>query len=234
MKKTKIQSALFDLDGTLANSEVLTDESITWVMRQYGIEKAFLPPYESRGRSWNDVVDSLLTRYSLAVDHQEVAQKLMDHWNEKFKEVELIPGAIAALVEAARHYQVAIVSSSPHDVIVQFARRNGVSGIIPEKYCIGADEVDKPKPYPEGFLLAAKRMQVNTSRCIVFEDSRAGLEAAHAAGMASLAILEVCAEPDLCRELADECFQHYNALPDGFWTNLAQEGPTAVRKSPRK
>ena len=53
---------------------------------------------------------------------------------------------------------------------------------------IGADDVTHGKPDPEGYLLAARRLGMERSDCIVFEDTRPGLEAARAAGMRGIGI----------------------------------------------
>ena len=53
---------------------------------------------------------------------------------------------------------------------------------------IGADDVGRGKPDPEGYLAAARRLGVRSDQCLVFEDTRPGLEAARAAGMRGIGI----------------------------------------------
>ncbi|EDO25650.1 predicted protein, partial [Nematostella vectensis] len=59
---------------------------------------------------------------------------------------------------------------------------------------VGGDEVLEPKPRPEGFLTCAGILGVEPSRCLVFEDSLAGVTAAKAAGMMCVLILETCGD----------------------------------------
>jgi beta-phosphoglucomutase len=53
---------------------------------------------------------------------------------------------------------------------------------------VGANNVQESKPHPQMFLMAAERLGVNPRQCMVFEDSLAGIEGAHRAGMRVIAI----------------------------------------------
>ncbi|MBI4511752.1 MAG: HAD family phosphatase [Deltaproteobacteria bacterium] len=219
-----IQAVLFDLDGTLVDSELQTDQAIAEVMEHHGRPGVTLPPNETRGRSWPDIAAALLREHRLAVPPEQVAAELVEAWASGIDQIEPIPGAVRAVSEAAMAMKVAVVSSSPRNVIDRFLDRLGVSGEVPATARIGADEIRRHKPHPEGFLLAAERFQVMPQECVVFEDSRAGLEAARSAGMWSVAVLCRCAEPELCRSLATRALWDYEALPAGFWQDLASKG----------
>ena len=54
---------------------------------------------------------------------------------------------------------------------------------------ICAEDVERGKPYPDPFLLAAERLSVPPDRCIVVEDAPAGLEGAYRAGMKTIGVL---------------------------------------------
>lgn len=62
---------------------------------------------------------------------------------------------------------------------------------------VTSDDVKQGKPAPEAYLVAAERMGVATARCVVLEDSPAGIEAAHAAGMQVIAITTTHARDEL-------------------------------------
>lgn len=61
----------------------------------------------------------------------------------------------------------------------------------------GAHEVERGKPHPDLFLLAAKRMEVDPEQCLVFEDAGNGLEAAHRAGMRAIGVATVHSHSEL-------------------------------------
>ena len=74
---------------------------------------------------------------------------------------------------------------------------------------VGADDVARGKPEPDLFLLAAERLNLPSEACLVFEDSLAGLEAAHRAGMQSIAVTtshaaeEMVQRPSVRQAIAD-------------------------------
>ncbi|MFQ3588025.1 MAG: beta-phosphoglucomutase family hydrolase [Fimbriimonadaceae bacterium] len=61
----------------------------------------------------------------------------------------------------------------------------------------GAHEVERGKPHPDLFLLAARRMEVEPEQCLVFEDAGNGLEAAHRAGMRAIGVATFHSHADL-------------------------------------
>ncbi len=63
------------------------------------------------------------------------------------------------------------------------SRRIRDAGLPAPRVLVGAEDVEHGKPSPEGYLLAAERLDVAPAGCVVIEDSPAGLEAARAAGM---------------------------------------------------
>lgn len=135
--------------------------------------------------------------------------------------IEPIPGARSGLTEAAKHLRVGVVSSSPRALVDRVLQGLGVDALVRPEARVGADQVTRPKPNPEGFLLAAERLGVSPQECVVFEDSRAGLLAARSAGMASMLVLCRCDEQVLCRTLATGACQDYERLPPDFWVRLA-------------
>jgi beta-phosphoglucomutase-like phosphatase (HAD superfamily) len=211
-----MQAVLFDLDGTLIDSEGLTDSTIREVVARYGPASAELPPYETRGRTWDDIASSLTRRYGLRILADVLSAELLTHWSARFSEVEPLPAAIAALSEVAALVPVAIVSSSPKSIIARALSVLAADAHIPLAHCVGGDEVSRPKPDPQAFLLAAARLQVDPSACVVFEDSEAGLVAARAAGMASVLVRRCCAAPEACEALASAHIEDYRELAGHF------------------
>ena len=94
--------------------------------------------------------------------------------------------AFLAVRAAARHVPTAVVTSSNRETLVlvceQLALRDCVT------VTVAAEDCTRSKPSPEPYLMAAERLGVNPSRCLVFEDSAAGIAAAQAAGATAIAI----------------------------------------------
>jgi sugar-phosphatase len=95
-----------------------------------------------------------------------------------------LPGAAAALSQGVM--PVAVVTSAPNQVARWRLERAGLT--VPA-VVVGADDVALGKPDPAPYLRAAALLGVEPSRCVGVEDSRAGLAALHAAGVAALAVL---------------------------------------------
>jgi mannitol-1-/sugar-/sorbitol-6-phosphatase len=217
----RVCALLFDLDGTLVDTETHTDEAIDVVMARHGIMGFALPPTETRGRTWTHVAELIRMRTQIALSTAELSAELLVQWNSATADARPVPGAPEALrAAAARKLKLAVVSSSPRAVIERFLQKLGVAELVERSARIGGDDVRKGKPDPEGYLMAARVLGVEPDAALVFEDSRAGLIAARAAGMRSMFI--TCCATDIAENtiLATASFTHYGTLPSSFWDDL--------------
>jgi HAD superfamily hydrolase (TIGR01509 family) len=217
-----LRALLFDLDGTLVDTEPQTTASITEVMSREGHAGVRLPPNETCGRSWADIACRLCSLFDVATPLPQLAEDLLQAWNRLVSaQVTPLLGVREALLEAQRvGFTMGVVSSSPRSAIDSILNTLAFSGFIPLSARIGADDVRRYKPDPEGYLLGAERLGVSPHECLVFEDSSSGLRAARAAGMLSVGVLQVSYESALCRDLADASLSQYKSLPPGFFEEL--------------
>jgi len=212
---------LFDLDGTLVDTETHTDQAIEAVVARHGVTGFALLPSETRGRTWAHVAEVIRARTQIEVPTAVLTAQLLAHWNAVTADAKPIPGAADALrAAAARKLKLAVVSSSPRAVIERFLEKLGAAHLVEQRARIGGDDVRNGKPDPEGFLMAARALEVDPDEALVFEDSRAGLVAARAAGMRSMFI--TCCAGDITENaaLATASFTHYGTLPPTFWDQL--------------
>ena len=217
-----VRALLFDLDGTLINTEMHTDTTVSAVMARYGFPDFSLPHTETHGRTWTHVAEKIRSMTKIATPVPELAAAMLTYWNGAVSEVQPIPGAPQALRAAvAAGLKLAVVSSSPRSVIDHFLTRLGVSDCVGESARVGGDSVRAGKPDPEGFLLAARVLNVEPAEALVFEDSEAGLFAARAAGMRSMFVTCVAADIAANSTRATATFTDYETLPAGFWRELA-------------
>ncbi len=221
-KDKAVRALLFDLDGTLINTEMHTDTTVTAVMAQHGFANFNLPHTETHGRTWTHVADKIRSLTGISVTAKELAAAMLSHWNGAVGEVQAIPGAPQALqAAAAAGLKIGVVSSSPRSVIDRFISRLGADDYVAARARIGAESVRVGKPDPEGFLLAARALDVDPAECVVFEDSEAGLLAARAAGMRSMFITCVAVDIPENSARATNAFTNYETLPPNFWNDLA-------------
>ncbi len=217
-----VRAVLFDLDGTLINTEVHTDATVTAVAASHGVSGYSLPHFETHGRTWTHVAETMLAQTSIRIPAAVLAAELLAYWNGAANAVQPIPGAPQAMRDAAASgLKLAVVSSSPRSVIDKFVAQLGVDACVDARARIGGDDVRVGKPDPEAFLLAARALGVSPVEALVFEDSRAGLQAARAAGMRSVFISCCAAEIPDNAALATATCRDYRALPPRFWEQLA-------------
>ncbi len=216
-----VRAVLFDLDGTLINTEVHTDATVTAVAARYGVNGYSLPHFETHGRTWAHVAETMLAQTNIRISAATLAADLLAYWNEAVRAVQPIPGAPQAMrAAAASGLQLAVVSSSPRSVIDYFVAQLGVADCVSAQARIGGDAVQVGKPAPEAFLLAARMLGVEPAEALVFEDSRAGLQAAQAAGMRSMFITCCAAEIPDNTAIATSTCTDYRALPPRFWEQI--------------
>lgn len=217
-----VRAVFFDLDGTLVDSETHTDEAIRAIVAQYGIADFALPHTETRGRTWLYVAGRIRALTKIDCSTDVLADELLIRWVELAKDVKPVTGSPEAIrAAAACGLKLGVVSGSPRSVIDSFLEKLGVGDCIDPRARIGGDVVRNSKPDPEGYLLAARAVDIDPAEALVFEDSQAGLLAARAAGMRSVFI--TCCASDIPANtlLATASCTHYRTLPPRFWEQLA-------------
>ena len=181
--------AIFDWDGVVANSEIPHLESWRMLAKAHGHEIPENFMLDSFGKRNLEIIPNIL---GWTDDTAEVL-KLSDEKEVYYRAIiaekglPLIPGAEAflrALGEAG--IPCAIGSSSPRSNLDQALDVLGFAPLF--SAVVSMEDVPRGKPAPDVFLLAAEKMGVDPRRCAVFEDSEAGIDAANAAKMKSVAV----------------------------------------------
>jgi len=129
-----------------------------------------------RGRAWNAGDRSDIGARTYAAFAAEIDRGLP-----------LKPGALELL--SARHRPMALVTSSGHDEAHHKLRLTGLHLYFDAVVTLA--DVTSPKPAPQPYLLAAERLGVSPARCLAFEDSETGAEAAHRAGCTVVQVPDV-------------------------------------------
>ena len=189
---------IFDLDGTLVDSELLWAEALSAYLagRQCACPKDAVLELVF-GRSWSDIYRTLTARFPALADTPSfvMAVQLRDYYVRLRDQGDsiVIPSSADLLKRLAADYPVIIVSGSPHADIDEAVRLLGAERHV--RFVLGAEDYAPGKPSPAGFLLGAKRLGIPPEACVVFEDSQAGVAAAKAAGMMCVALNRPCAHP---------------------------------------
>lgn len=171
------RAVLLDMDGTLVDSTAVVERLwLAWA-EPHGLDPATVLEV-IHGRQGHQSMAILLPERDHEINLHENARMLADESADVDGVVE-IPGA-AVLLQSLMSLPHAIVTSA--DVTLMNARM-GAAGLAVPALAITAESVSASKPDPEGFLRAASELGVDPADCVVFEDSGAGIQAAHAAGM---------------------------------------------------
>jgi sugar-phosphatase len=193
-----IDAFIFDLDGTLVDTELLWAEA----MSAYLAERRCECPKDAVlhmvfGRSWTDIYRDITARFPAfsATSSHAMAEDLRAYYLRLREQGDgvIIHSSARLLATLSQHTPVIIVSGSPRADVEEAVRLLGATSAV--RFVLGAEDYTPGKPSPSGFLLGAQRLGVEPARCLVFEDSRAGVTAAKAAGMWCVALARPYAHP---------------------------------------
>lgn len=172
-------AVFFDLDGTLVDTERLAMSATVsaFAAMGYRADQDFL--HDLVGKDMPTGERLIAARYP-QLNLKDLDRRVAFAMNEA-----LVAGM--PLKTGVRHLLAqitqpkAIVTSSSQKSAVRKVELAGLTRLF--AHMITLDDVSRAKPAPEPYLLAAKRLGVAPARCLVFEDSEVGAEAAHSAGM---------------------------------------------------
>jgi len=183
------QAVLLDMDGTLVDSDAAVERAWQSWAREYGVHLDGMPSF-LHGRP------ALLSVRELRPDLDEdaaaaAADRQLELQYDDLSDVRATPGTSELLAELARRQLAwAVVTSAD----VRLARaRLGAAGVTPP-LLVTAEDVRAGKPDPESYLLAARLLGTDPARCLVVEDSVAGVTAGQAAGAMVAALRGVPAD----------------------------------------
>lgn len=201
MSLRSARAALFDLDGTLIDREPLMTAALAEVVRAAGLELDDAGVASFVGRAWPDVHRELSVRERLGWSLPELLDRVFvvaEALQADGFPARVLPGG-ATLVEAfvGAGVPVALVTGSTRAEAEASLHQLGVRELVTAVFA--AEDYAPGKPHPAGFLAAAAELAVGSTdlvRCVVFEDSAAGVAAGRTAGMCVVATAGANPPPD--------------------------------------
>lgn len=188
---------LFDLDGTLVDSEPNYYEAGRRLLARYGVRDFGWDDHARFiGVGTRETLTTLRAEYGIEAPVDELlAGKNALYLELAGRSTEAYP-EMRVLVERlhGRGVPMAVASGSSRAVIAATLAVTGLDAHLP--LYVSAEEVAHGKPAPDVFLEAARRLGAEPASCVVLEDAVPGVEAARAAGMRCVAVPYVEAEAD--------------------------------------
>ncbi|MFL6079030.1 MAG: HAD-IA family hydrolase [Ornithinibacter sp.] len=181
---------LLDLDGTLIDSIAAVERSWTQWCGEYGVDPVRLLGFH--GMPAKGVIATLLPQGQ----RDAAFERIRDIEVADVEGIVVLPGAAALLAAlAAGGVPTAIVTSGTTDLA---EARLAATGLTHPPVVVTASDVERGKPWPDPWLVGARRLGVDPADCLVVEDAVAGLRAARAAGCrATVAVLGTTAREEL-------------------------------------
>ncbi len=222
-----IRAFLFDLDGTLVQTEKMKAQAYAIAVQRL---KGLAQPYQRATKVYQETIGVTQDVASLHITEklglEDKLRPLMKHygstspsqvlramWTEIYPKMVADPQTlrdnqwpytIELLRISSETCLTGIVTGSPHEAVLHIMHSIGIEALI--NLIVSGDDVKKGKPDPESYLLAAEKMRISPEECLVLEDSVNGVKAARAAGMNVIAIATPFTNAGLhTSEIVEDC-----------------------------
>ncbi|MAT99145.1 MAG: beta-phosphoglucomutase [Anaerolineaceae bacterium] len=184
-----IKALIFDMDGTIVDN--MGVHTAVWldVLAEFGVEiTAAEFQATMAGMTSLETLRKLVNPEMTDTQAAEIARRKEEQYREQYRAaMQPVRGLLSLLQEARRAGMSLAVATAAGNDNIDFVM-NGLALWDSFDAVVGADDVERGKPHPDLFLLAAERIGVPPEHCLVFEDALTGLEAARRAGMAAVAV----------------------------------------------
>ena len=186
--RTKIKAVIFDMDGTLIDSEPNYAIADCELVSRYGGNMTAEEHKQFVGIGTIPFLKYIKEQFNIPVDIDKLKQELTSIYLDiALKSTPVFENTAAFLKKVKMSgMKTAIASGSTTEIIHLLMDRTGLSSWF--DCFVSVDEVDKGKPAPDIFIKAAEKLNIKPYECAVVEDSLAGMKAAKAAGMFLIAV----------------------------------------------
>lgn len=197
----KYKALIFDMDGTLVNSEPVGPNTFVQIAKKYGIEPDD-DAYDTFVQSWKRIGDyidekkvlgNFVKRHDLDIEPDEFVDEFFQTYLINLTKAPALTGVDNFLRQAKQNgCKMVIVSASKTAQIETVLKNHDWQDIF--DFIVGEEDITKHKPDPEGYLKAVERIGLPASDCVIFEDAKNGALAAQAAGAFVIGLREGNAE----------------------------------------
>ncbi|MGA9569438.1 MAG: HAD family phosphatase [Candidatus Acidiferrales bacterium] len=174
---------LFDCDGTLADTAELHHYAIAAATKNFGHDMPKEWYLDRVGLSLDQLLQEFKKLRGVQLYRKDLSPLEEDIFCRNTSMIREIASVASIVRNNAGKIPMAVVSSSTRRMVIATLEALQLTPYF--SAVITVEDIENPKPAPDGFLKAARRLGIDPSRCLVFEDSQHGLDAARSANMAA-------------------------------------------------
>jgi HAD superfamily hydrolase (TIGR01509 family) len=172
---------LFDCDGTLADTMPAHYRAWLAATAAHGLEFHEDRFYALAGRPTRHIIATLAEEAGVEIDLEQAATAKEHSFLDQLAHVQAIDPVVGVVLRSRGRIPMAVVTGGYRDVCLKILAHIGIASSFDT--IVASEDTQLHKPEPEPFLEAARRLAARPERCVVWEDSDLGLEAARRAGM---------------------------------------------------
>jgi beta-phosphoglucomutase family hydrolase len=184
----KNKAVIWDMDGVIADTAPYHFRA--WQEVFAGRDASYTEDDFRRnfGKRNDAIIRNILSSKISPGEMKAIAAEKEENFRRRARDnIKPLPGAIELMKSIKEHgFYQALASSAPIENIRLITQQLGIEGFF--QVVVSGGEVREGKPSPQGFLMAAEKLQVKPQDCIVIEDAIAGVAAAKRASMACIAV----------------------------------------------
>jgi HAD superfamily hydrolase (TIGR01509 family) len=189
MSSAAPDAVLFDLDGTLVDSERENVESVVLAARRWGAELTTEERAFVIGHSWNEIHARIVGNHRLDLSMAALIEAAVEEKRALLAAgYRALSGAVAAVRRLGRRSRLAVVSGASHGEVVDALESLGIVDAF--AFVMGAEDYPRGKPAPDPYALAMQRLGAAPARTVVVEDATPGILSALAAGARVVGVRE--------------------------------------------
>lgn len=182
---------LFDYNGVIADDELVHEIAFGQTLKSMGLEltantyqNCCLGRTDADGfRELSELFGAPLRQMSIS----DLVEQKGKHYQHLVADIDIFyPGVIDTIEILAKHFRLAIVTSSQRADIDAALQSTSIPRLV--EFILTAEDVTHGKPNPQGYLIGANRLSLPLNRIAVVEDSASGVAAAVAAGLCCIAV----------------------------------------------
>ena len=215
----QFDAVIFDMDGVIVDSEPYHDRSFLEIWKEMGYEDCHGMHFpDFYGRSDRVLWETFIEKHHPPQPIEELIGLREERLIQLLRDKQPIFNGVPELVQRlANRFPLAVGSGSAHRIIDEVLAMRDLRRYF--RCTVSSEDVEQPKPAPDIFLLAAKRLGVEPAKCCVIEDTVSGVLAGKAAGITVLAITNTFKAKALGRVGANQVFETYEDIACFFEIN---------------